>query len=81
MKKGRFKNNDETTASLAWSTCSSAGVSPEIEKSYKYSWFWQLILEGCLVFMIYIIYECFDEKPLKPRVLLFDYWWMNKKHF
>ena len=29
MKKGRFRNNDETTASLAWSTCSSAGVSPE----------------------------------------------------
>ena len=37
MKKGRFENNDETTASLAWSTCSSAGVSPEIEKSYKNS--------------------------------------------
>ena len=37
MRKGRFKNNDETTASLAWSTCNSAGVSPEIEKSYKYS--------------------------------------------
>ena len=35
MKKGRFENNDETTASLAWSTCSSAGVSPEKEKSYK----------------------------------------------
>ena len=34
MKKGRFKDKDETTASLAWSTCSSAGVSPEIE-NYK----------------------------------------------
>ena len=31
MIKGIFKDKDETTASLAWSTCSSAGVSPEIE--------------------------------------------------
>ena len=29
IKNKRFKNIDDFTASLAWSTCNSAGVSPE----------------------------------------------------
>ena len=28
----RLLNNDDFTASLAWSTCNSAGVSPENKK-------------------------------------------------
>ena len=78
MKKGRIKNNDETTASLAWSTCSSAGVSPERKKSLKYFRFYQSII---FLVVIYAIYVCFNEKPFEPWVLFFDYWWMNKKHF
>ena len=29
IKNKRFKSIDDFTASLAWSTCNSAGVSPE----------------------------------------------------
>ena len=57
MKKGRFKNNDETTASLAWSTCSSAGVSPKIENHKSIldfnNQYWRIFWS--LQYIIYVI--------------------------
>lgn len=44
MKKERFKKNDDETALLAWSTCSSAGVSPEKEIHFKTLFLGHIIL-------------------------------------
>ena len=51
MKKERFKKNDDETALLAWSTCSSAGVSPEKEINIK------TFFLGYIIFGMYIFYH------------------------